>query len=213
MKISEVYKKFGIPPNLQEHMLRVYEIVCFLEKHWTGESVDWKLVKRIAFLHDLGNVVRFNFDQHPEFLGEEEKNIEHWKTVQKEMIDKYGSDDHEATRKMLEEIGVGKEEIEIIEGKSFGNSVAVKDSDNWPLKILYYADLRTLPLGIGTVEQRLADVRERMPKYTSRPDFEDLVSASREIEKQIQQKLDIQVTDLNNDSIKLDQKAFNSFEL
>ncbi len=30
MKVSEVYKKFGIPPNLQEHMLRVYSLVEFL---------------------------------------------------------------------------------------------------------------------------------------------------------------------------------------
>ena len=71
MKVVEVYKKFGIPPNLQEHMLRVFEVTSYIEKHWKGETVDWDLAKKIALLHDLGNVVKFDFDKHPEFLGSE----------------------------------------------------------------------------------------------------------------------------------------------
>jgi hypothetical protein len=69
------------------------------------------------------------------------------------------------------------------------------------VKILYYADLRTLPFGIGTLEDRLEDVRNRMPKYTSRPDFKDLVEACRQIENQLQQNLDVPVVEINNDSV------------
>ena len=213
MKVSEVYKKFGIPPNLQEHMLRVYEVVCFIEKHWKGDDVDWKLVKKIALLHDMGNIIKFNLDKHPEFLGSEKSNIEHWKKVQREMIQKYGSDEEEATKMMLEEVGIDTNAMQIIQNKAFGNSVGVRNSTNWHLKILYYSDLRTLPFGVGTIEERLSDVRGRMPKYTSRPDFEDLVSACREIEDQIQKALDIQVSEINNSVIKLDKSILKNFEI
>lgn len=213
MNIFEIYKKFRIPPNLQEHMIRVYGIVCFIEKHWKGENVDWELVKKIALLHDMGNIIKFNLDQHPEFLGSEEPNVEYWKNVQKEIIQKYGSDEEEATKAMLGEIGIDANAIQIIEDKAFGNSVGVKNSSNWHLKLLYYSDLRTLPLGIGTLEERLSDVRGRMPKYTSRPDFEDLVLACREIEQQIQKKVDIDVSKINNETAKVDEKILYSFEM
>jgi len=205
MKVIDIYKKFGIPPNLQEHMFRVWGIVSFVEKHWDNADtiVDWNSLKRAALLHDLGNVVKFDLDKHPEFLGKEQSNIGHWKNVQKSIIEKYGSDDHEATEKMLKEIYVSQEILEVIQNKSFGNSVATKNSNNWPLKILYYADLRTLPLGIGTLKERISDVRKRMPKYTSRPDFEDLVSACKEIEKQIQDNLDIAVSEINDQAIEI----------
>ena len=97
--------------------------------------------------------------------------------------------------------------------KSFGNSSAVKNSNNWPLKILYYADLRTLPSGIGTTKERLDDVRVRMPKYTNRPDFGDLVSACLEIEKQIQQNLDVPVSRVNNQNVVIDESLLTNFEI
>jgi len=101
-------------------------------------------------------------------------------------------------KKAIEELGIDKEMIKIILSKSFGESLATRDSNNWPLKILYYADLRTLPLGIGTLEARMQDVRNRMPKYTSRPDFEDLVHACKDLELQLQSNLSKSVFEIND---------------
>lgn len=213
MTVSEVYQKFGIPPNLQEHMLRVWAVVDFLERHWTGEKVDWKATKLAALLHDLGNIVKFDFDKHPEFLGDEVKNIDFWRQAKNAVIAKYGEDDHEATREMLQEIGLGSDLIETILSKSFGRSVATAESDNWPLKILYYADLLVLPSGVGTLEDRMADVRQRMPKYTERPDFEDLVNACRQIEAQIQANLTVPVSEITNDGIKIDREVLERMEV
>ena len=203
MDIKNIYQEFGIPPNLQEHMFRVWGVVSFIEIHWNNSQikVDWDLVKQASLLHDLGNVVRFDFNKHPEFLGKEQINVEYWKDIQKKVIENYGSDDHIATEKMLMEMGVSQEMIEIIGKKSFGNSVAIKNGNNWPLKILSYADLRTLPWGIGTLEERIADIKERMPKYTSRPDFNDLIEACRRVERQIQENLNVPVSEINNDTI------------
>lgn len=203
MKVSEIYNKFGVSPNLQEHMFRVCGIVSVIQKHWNGEeNMDWDLTKKMALIHDLGNIVKFDFDKYPEFLGDERINIDSWKKVQSEMVQKYGSDDNEATKKMLIEIGVEPEMVNIIFNKRFLNSIETEKSDNLSLKVLYYADLRALPLNIGSLEERLNDIRKRYdPIYTSRPDFEDLVNACHEIEKEVQKNINIDVNEMDNITI------------
>lgn len=205
MTIAEIYKKFGIPPNLQEHMQRVYGVVSFIEKHWKGQDkIDWNLAKKMALLHDVGNVVKFDFVNHPEFLGKEQSNIEYWKAIQKQMIEKYGSDDNEATRKMLTEIGLDPEVVIIIFNKRFLNSIETEKSKHLSLKILYYADLRVLPLGVGSLDERIADIKKRYdPEYTSRPNYEELVNACYKIEKEIQQNLDVPVGDITDEDADL----------
>ncbi len=201
IKIGDIFEKFKIPPNLQEHMLRVYEVVNFIEKHWKQKGVNWNLVKKLALLHDLGNIVKFNLNKHPEFLGSEQNNVERWKNIQKEIIKKYGSDAEETTKKMLGEIGIDKKTVSIIYSKSFIYSVKIRNSSNWYLKILYYADLRTLPLGVGTLKERLVDLAERY----SIPDFKNLASACFDIERQVQRNLDVDTSKITNDVIKVDK--------
>jgi len=214
MTIAELYKKFGIPPNLQEHMQRVYGVVSFIEKHWTGQqNIDWNLTKKMALLHDVGNIVKFDFVKHPEFLGKEEANTDYWKDIQKQMIDKYGSDDNEATRKMLTEIGLDPEVVDMIFNKRFLNSIETANSKHSALKILYYADLRVLPLGVGSLEERIADIRKRYnPEYTSRPNFEELVNACYEIEKEVQQNLDVSVDEITDEGAGLQPIETLSYE-
>ncbi len=207
MKVADIYKKFSIPPNLQEHMLRVCSIVECLKRHWKNDPhVDWDLAIKVALLHDLGNIVKFDFEKHPEFLGDEQKNISYWKQSQSKIIEKYGNDDDNVTKAMLSELGVDIGIAEIIFNKRFGNSVKVERSNDWVLKILYYADLRTLPFGIGSLEDRINDVRERMPKYTNRPDFEDLVNACQNIGKQIEEKLNIQASQINDKNVQINRE-------
>jgi len=186
-------------------MIRVHGIVVFLQKHWKGKEVNWDLIKKSALVHDLGNIVKFNLDKYPQFLGSEQKNMEYWKKVQREMIEKYGRDDHEATRQMLTEINVDPKIVQGILGKSFHNAVEIKNSHNWLTKILLYADLRAMPFGVVPLSERLDDVRDRMPQYTSRADFEDLVGAALDIEKQIQHHLNVEVSEIADDSIDTDE--------
>lgn len=207
MKISDIYQKFKLPPNLQEHMLRVAAIVEYLEKYWTSEvPVNWNLVLKAALLHDLGNIIKFDLDNHPEFLGAEQENLEYWKSVQAEMVRKYGDNDERATQAMLAELGVDGGLAEIIFNKRFDNSVEVERSNDWVLKILYYADLRTLPFGIGSIEDRIGDARARMPQYTNRPDFEELVIACLSISRQIEEKLSIPASQINDKNVRINEE-------
>ena len=205
MKIKKIYSKLGITPNLAEHMMRVTSVALYIRDHWKGHEIDWEKVRKTALLHDLGNIVRFDFDKYPEFLGPERSRIDYWKKVQTETIDKYGNDDHDATKKMLEELKVDKNVTKVILEKSFGNSVQVAKGDDWYAKILSYCDNRVMPNGIVTLEERITDTLDRAPKYANRPDFEDLCNASREVEKQIQENLDVPVDQITSNSIKVNQ--------
>lgn len=186
-------------------MLRVCSIVFFIEKHWTGPKIDWALTKKLALVHDLGNLVRFDLEKHSELLEEEQPNIEYWKLKKEEMKSKYGSDDHEATFKMLMEIDISDKAIEAIGSKSFVNVGTIKDSTSWPLKLLFYSDLRTMPFGIGSLKERNEELQARRPDLVGRPDFVNLVKSCFEIEMQIQKYLDCGVSEINDRTIKIDE--------
>ena len=69
MKICEIYAKYGIPENLQMHMLRVAACSQYILDHWTGEPLQEKAVIRVSLLHDMGNLVKMpeDFSDNPTF--------------------------------------------------------------------------------------------------------------------------------------------------
>jgi len=97
-----------------------------------------------------------------------------------------------------------------LEDKSFSKAVAVSQGDDWYAKILLYADMRVMPHGIVTLEERLSDVRSRMPQYTQRPDFEDLLSAARNIENQLIKSLNKLLDEIDWGNVAETEKEFNT---
>ena len=205
MTVLDVYTRFKNPPNLQQHMLRVAKVGLFLNKHWTGSPIDNATLKKVLLLHDIGNIVKFDIDRYPQFLGEEElPRAAYWKSVQKEIINKYGADDHEVTEKMLKEININEQIVKTVVAMAYTNAVAIAQSDDWILKILLYADLRVSPTGVIPLRDRLDDVHRRLPKYKDR---NDLYEAALAIEKQIQDQITISVTNITDQSVAMDDTA------
>src|SRR3989344_1397907 len=116
MKIIEIYKKYKIPPNLQEHQLRVAAVALTICDNFNSE-IDKDSVIKAALLHDMGNIIKFDLSKFPEFL--EPEGIEYWKRVKEEFRKKYGEDEHNATYEIAKEIGVNKFAFEIIQGYGF----------------------------------------------------------------------------------------------
>ena len=206
MIISEIYKTLGIPPNLQQHMLRVTSVALFIVKNWKGPELNPETLKTMLLLHDVGNIVRFDFEKHPEFLGDEVKRIDFWKKRQKENIVKYGTDDHEATVSMLNELGISEETKERIYQMGYWNVKEVKNSTDWYLKIALYADLRVGPFGILTLQERIDDIHTRIEKYKTKP---ELMGFSQELENQIQSNVCIPVSSIDNNSISINNDLLN----
>jgi hypothetical protein len=193
MTIKEIYKKFLIPPILQEHMLRTAKIVIYIKIHWSGPVVDWDRLITAALLHDLGNVVRLKADSSLAVGGEEK--------IQKVMAAKYGTDDHEATRNMLREINADSKIIDWILSKSFANAEEIAVSGIWENKVLLYSDMRVLPFKIGTLQERIDELKQRRKNLTEEPTFNSKIEACQNLEAQIQNNLDISVSTITNESV------------
>jgi hypothetical protein len=188
-------------------------VAKFIADHWKGKEVDNTRLVKAALVHDLGNIVKFNFDKYPQFLGDEVKNIEFWKSKQKEIISKYGADDHEVTKKILIEIGFDNNSIAVISSKSFANAVETSKSNDWDQKILLYSDMRVLPDGISTLEARLDDIMSRMPQYYNRADIQQLLGACRSIEKNLQDNVDLPLSSITDESMMHDNNELLSLEI
>ncbi len=213
MKISEIYEKFNIPQNLQEHMIRVAKICQFVCDHWRGKVINREIILKAALLHDLGNIVKFDFDKYPRLLDKEGSRIESLKEIQSKTIKKYGSDDHEATKKMIEEIGVDEKLKDIILRKAFGNALETEKSDNWEVKILFYCDLRAGPFGVMPLKERLNEALPRLEKYKHLGNLEDFVKACENIEKRIQSNINVDISKITEEKIGEIKDDFQKVEI
>jgi putative nucleotidyltransferase with HDIG domain len=207
MRIIEIYQKFKIPPNLQEHMLRVAKVGLFICHYWLGPALDKELITQACLLHDLGNLVRFDFENHSEFLGKEQSRLGYWQRVQKEMVKKYGFQADQATLQMIEEINLDPKVKNLIKIKNFDNIIRMPDSQNWGLKIVQYSDMRVGPFGVVSLKQRLDEAVKRLNVWRSAENLEALIAASFELEKQIQDHTNIRLTEITDRITKTGKKA------
>lgn len=215
MIIKDIYSKYQIPPNLQQHMLKVAGIAKLIADSWGDNTIDSKILIDACLTHDMGNLLKFDLINKVNFLGEEAKNVEYWRKVKEEMAKKYGNDEHNATAIICKEIGLSAEAFWIVENWGFGNFEKVLKSDNWGYKIAVYSDHRIGPFGVVSLIDRFSEQRKRyeLQKHNSgdltahlSDKSEFLANCAFETEKQLQDKT-------NRDlSLVIDQEVENNFE-
>lgn len=148
MTIKELYQKYHIMPQLEKHQLRVGGIVALITKD--RDSI------LTALVHDMGNIVKFT-NLSPE-----------WLPIQKEYIQKYGTDANVATIKILEDAGLLqlKKYMEQ-ESDFYKNRMTVTDYSkvSLPALLTLYGDSRVAFSGVVTLEERIVDLETRYKKY------------------------------------------------
>ena len=77
----EIYAEFKIMPNLQLHQLRVAAVGKLISEHFTV-PVNVRDVVLACLFHDMGNILKFDLTQFPEFR--EPQGILYWEEVKKE---------------------------------------------------------------------------------------------------------------------------------
>lgn len=165
MQVKAVYERYQIMPQLATHMLRVAGVGKLMMKGWK-RYVDEELVIRSLLLHDLGNIVKFNLSDEGQrqIKSKDKVDLDYWQKVQKEMWQRYGRDAHEATKKMLGEIGLD-ELIPIMEEESilyFSEAESVElELASEAAKILMYCDCRVVPSGVVSYRERVDDLVAR----------------------------------------------------
>jgi hypothetical protein len=162
--------------------------------------IDKEMIINACLLHDLGNIVKFNFEIFPDDWYKPEGK-KYWEKTQKEFIKKYGNIDHKVTVKILKELRVPNSISHLIGNMGFGKSDKICSLSDFNLKILAYADQRVTPYGIVSMEERYEEAAKRYSsqiknKY-SPEQFEFLKGKNFKTEKQIFSKCKIKPEDIN----------------
>lgn len=215
--IGVIYRVYRVPPNLQRHLLRVAAVGKLLCDSWAGPPLNVTRVVGALLLHDIGNIVKVDYDRFPELFPEEMKNLGYWKAVQHSMRSRFGDDDLSASIGVASELGVSPSVISLMRSKQFLKNEETAANNDFEVKIAAYADQRVGPHGVLPLEERLAEARQRYKgvPYASvnRGNFDSLMAAAFEIERQIDQYSTIALSEINDELISEAMEALKEFDI
>ncbi len=212
--ISEIYKHYRLPSNLQAHQLRVAAVAQYICNHCTVE-VNTEKVTQAALLHDMGNIIKFNLGYFPEAL--EPEGLEYWQQVQNDYKHAYGLDEHAASIAIAKELGVTDDVIDYIDHVDFPLLEKNAQSNCWEKKICAYADLRVAPAGIVSIQERLEDgynrYKDRPEKAIPSDSYHVLIQSLHRIERQLQEVSTIDLSTISEDVLAGNIEALKSFTI
>jgi hypothetical protein len=167
--ILEIYQRYKIMPNLQEHMLKVAGVALMI-----GQSLsrpwDETDVINACLLHDMGNILKFNLERFPDFL--EPEGLEYWQAVKNDFQAKYGFSEHTATLLIAKELNVSPRTLSLIKSVGFLQAKDNFETADLSRKICAYADMRVAPHGVVLLADRLADLAQRYGNQYQTPEDE-----------------------------------------
>ncbi len=196
--VAEIYARYKVMPALRAHQFRVAavaKLLCealdrqnllFNKSH--RSNLDSRSVIVACLFHDMGNIIKFDLNYFPEFLAPE--GLLYWQKVKNRYIEKYGNDEHVATRRICREIGLSERELEHVDAIGFSKIKEVTEGDSIEKKICAYADQRVGPYGILSVEALRAD---REKRYAGRKDIKLLNSEELQVTTDALKVLESQV--------------------
>lgn len=161
LSVAELYGQLEVPPNLQRHMLRAAAVARLILDAWRGPALDQTRVIRVLLVHDLGNIVKADYDALPEMLEEELPRVEHWRAVQARQRARYGLDAAAATRAMAAEAGLDDDEQALLAAMDFWRTREAAEGENFEVMLAAYADHRVAPFGVVSQRERFAEARAR----------------------------------------------------
>ncbi len=146
--------------------------VCELISDKCVAQIKKEDIVAAAFIHDLGNFVKMNFDGKTEkelFDKEDYDKIEFFKKMKEEFIKKYSPNDGVTNILIAKEIHAPKEVIYLLENKEIHRLPAEQWKNDFGLIIFFYADLRVSPHGVVSLNERLKEFQKRN-KFDSTPE-------------------------------------------
>lgn len=201
-------------PNLVEHQLRVAAVASMLCDNIDDPSIDRDTIIKTCLLHDMGNIIKSNLEYFPDFI--EVQNLDYWIKIKNDFIEKYGTDEHKATIAIIKELGLQDEIIRLADQNRFSLFCEHLEGPNLNIKIIHYADARTGPYGILSLQERMDEAKERYKDHYLKEDDnvrEKLVGCAFGIEKQIFKKCNIKPEDINDESVAPYIEKLRNFEI
>lgn len=183
MNIGTIYEKYSIPQNLQRHMLSVAALASLICNLLPDVNINKDLVVKTSLLHDMGNVLKFNFSRTDLFDEADRNKIASYKIAQAYLSEKYGANPDEATLRIIQEITGNIRIKNLCQDSHWENLGKYLNSDRWDIKICCYSDMRTGPFGLLSLPQRIADIKQRRPEESAQLDI--LLQQGLEVEEQL----------------------------
>lgn len=198
-KITEIYEQYKIMPNLQKHQFRVAAVMTQICDSLNIE-VDKDTLVVTCLLHDMGNIIKSKLGYFPEF--EESNNLEYWQTVKTDYINTYGGDEHEATVKIIEELGSPERVIYLANENRFSYMCKHSQGEDLMQKLIHYTDGRVGPHGVLSFNERMNDANKRYKNDSfDNKERDRLINCGRDIEKYIFSHSNIKPEDINDESV------------
>jgi predicted HD phosphohydrolase len=223
MKTSEIYEKYQIPDNLAKHMYRVAAVGRVVADYLKENiDLDKDLITTVLLLHDMGNIIKYDFKKTPKiYWGEgvsiNEEIMKKWRKIQADFIAKYGGSEKVATFQIARELGISEKATYILENIGSSKVHLVLDGDDWYLKVCSYADFRVAPYGVESVVKRWDDIISR---YEGRTHSLGNLELSRKkkanaliLENQIQEKCKEDLSSIDNKIIAPILAELEDFEI
>lgn len=230
MKITEIYQQYKIMPQQAEHQFMVAavaKLICqyfnsprppLLKRGGEDSTGDRKNIIAACLLHDMGNIVKFNFDPDtlanlPEKLYKN-VSIPYWEGVKREFLQRYGNGSHNVTRQIVAELNVSARVKELVDCVGFSQAADNLAGKDLSKKICAYSDMRVAPWGVSSLEERMADLRVRYKNHpegaTEREIFENSL---REIERQIFTQCGIKPSQITQAAVDKEVIGLREFEV
>lgn len=207
--ITDIYQEYNIMPQLQLHQLRVAAVAKQICDSLEIE-IDEHSIIIACLLHDMANIVKFKLDHFPEFL--KPQGLEYWQHIQNKYIEKYGKDDHEATRTLVHSMSLPIKVLELLD-KCLDHTVKENiNSFGLPACICKYADTRLTPHGVMPLRERLEEWQQRDPRITLEH-MESTYNTFKLVEDGIFSHSNIKPEDINDESISPVVEILKNFKL
>lgn len=199
MNISDIYTKYSIPTNLQRHMLTVAALADYICDYLDGVSVDKDLVIKTCLLHDMGNIIKFNFDD-PSLLDEDDRQrIDELREIRLQYLKKYGRTPDKATIAIIKEITSDVRVGKVCESGHWDVNFDEVEKFVWESKIVCYADMRVGPFGILPIRERFANLTERRPE--SKEKIMEILEHGLKLERSLQSVSRVDLTEIGDQKI------------
>ncbi|MFR6064846.1 MAG: hypothetical protein ACLUH5_02225 [Eubacterium sp.] len=201
-----IYEEYGIPENLQMHMLRVAACSKKIVDNWTGMSLNIQSLYRVLLLHDMGNIVK---------IPEREFRNKDFQSIREKYYALFGKDDHEVSLTIGKELGLNEYELKLMNNKIFINNDNIMNDKSYETKIGAYCDQRVAPNCVMSLRARLNEAKERYKdkpgSSMNNPRTDKLIHCAAIIEQQIMKYCSIRPEDITDDSIYENIQFFKGF--
>jgi hypothetical protein len=199
MLITEIYTKYQVPQNLQEHMLRVAALGKIISEKWIGKVINQNALIEASMLHDIAKPMTFDLIKQSGF-GMTAVEIEKLKQWQIELKTKYGETEHAAMINICREIGCRESSIRIADELEWFYLPRLLKQVDYEAVMAVYDDMRIGPRGLLPLVTRFDELRSR----AKIDNFDQLIKAGTAAEAMIQKDCRMDLTTItDNDLINL----------